>query len=115
MQIYTEVRDGVKFFVFHTANLDFYHRKEVESLFVAVGDEKVVAFDLAEVQFVDSSMLGVFLSGQKILASRACAFVVFGLTPRVMGMFKLTRLEYVIPVLKSKEEVLEMPRESEPE
>ncbi len=70
------------------------------------GENKLV-IDLGEVYFVDSSGLGVLLSGFKNAASHDGSFVLTGLQNQVRSMFELTRLHRVFTISPTLKEALE--------
>lgn len=59
----------------------------------------VLAIDLSEVRFIDSSGLGALLSGYKNANLRHARLVLVGVQPRVQSMFELTRLHHVFEIL----------------
>lgn len=70
------------------------------------GENKLI-IDLDEVYFVDSSGLGVLLSGFKNAASHDGSFVLTGLQTQVRSMFELTRLHRVFTISPTLKEALE--------
>lgn len=62
--------------------------------------------DMSEVRFVDSSGLGVLLSGFKNAASLKGGLTLTGLQSQVKSMFELTRLHRVFKIYPTLEEAL---------
>ena len=62
--------------------------------------------DLSDVLFVDSSGLGVLLSGYKNVSLKSGRFSLVGLHQRVQSMFELTRLHRVFDIYPNLEEAL---------
>jgi anti-sigma B factor antagonist len=63
--------------------------------------------DLSQVLFVDSSGLGVLLSGYKNVSLQSGRFSLAGLHPRVQSMFELTRLNQVFEIFANLDEAME--------
>lgn len=62
--------------------------------------------ELSDVRFVDSSGLGVLLSGFKNAASRQGGLSLSGMQPQVKSMFELTRLHRVFTIHDTLQEAL---------
>ena len=67
------------------------------------GNKRIVV-DMSAVRFVDSSGLGVLLSGYRNAASCQGELVLSGLQPQVNSMFELTRLHRVFKIYPSIDE-----------
>lgn len=70
------------------------------------GETKLIV-ELGDVYFVDSSGLGVLLSGFKNTASHKGSFILTGLQSQVRSMFELTRLHRVFTIRSTLQEALE--------
>ena len=79
-------------------------RAKLEELMAA--GALLVALDLDKVEYMDSSALGCCASVQKSLRERAGLLVVFGASPNVEKMWKLIRLDLVIPLLADEKEAI---------
>jgi anti-anti-sigma factor len=80
-------------------------RKALEDL--AAQGIKGVALDFASVDYMDSAGLGCCASAQKLLHDKGgAALAVFGASQNVQRMWRLIRLDLVIPVLKDETEAL---------
>jgi anti-sigma B factor antagonist len=65
----------------------------------------LIALDLGDVDFIDSSGLGGIISVLKAVGDSGNV-AVFGADKNVLSLFRLTRLDRVIPMMDSLEEVL---------
>lgn len=80
-------------------------RKALEE--AVAGGRKGIALDFGEVDYIDSSGLGSCAAVQKVMQDRKCgALVVFGASPNIERMWKLIRLDLVIPLTKNEKEAL---------
>ncbi len=68
--------------------------------------QHLVLLDLADVDFIDSSGLGVLVSCLKKFASVNGKLVLCGLQPAVVSMFKLTRMDRVFPIYPDADSAL---------
>lgn len=88
--------------------LDAHNSMELRELVLKLLSEGHTRFiiDLSDVLFVDSSGLGVLLSGYKNVTLKSGRFALSGLHARVQSMFELTRLHRVFDIYSSLEEAL---------
>ncbi len=63
--------------------------------------------DLKEVRFIDSSGLGVLVSGFKNASTRQGSIKLSGLQTQVKSMFELTRLHRVFDIFSTADDALE--------
>ena len=63
--------------------------------------------DLKEVRFIDSSGLGVLVSGFKNASTRQGSIKLSGLQTQVKSMFELTRLHRVFDIFATADDALE--------
>jgi len=70
-------------------------------------DTKDVVIDLKEVRFIDSSGLGVLVSGYKNSSTRQGTLKLSGLQTQVKSMFELTRLHRVFDIFSTVDDALE--------
>jgi stage II sporulation protein AA (anti-sigma F factor antagonist) len=68
---------------------------------------KGIALDFSGVDYIDSSGLGCCSDAHKVMASRSGALVMFGASPSVEKMWKLPRLDLIIPPFQKEKEALE--------
>lgn len=80
-------------------------KAEMNRLFAAGSKELIV--DLKEVRFIDSSGLGVLVSGFKNASARQGSLKLSGLQTQVRSMFELTRLHRVFDIFQTTDEALE--------
>lgn len=80
-------------------------KAEVNKVF-ATGSKNLIV-DLKEVRFIDSSGLGVLVSGYKNASTRQGALKLSGLQTQVKSMFELTRLHRVFDIFQTVDEALE--------
>ncbi|MSN26652.1 MAG: anti-sigma factor antagonist [Geobacter sp.] len=80
-------------------------KQELNRLF-EVGSKNVIV-DLKEVRFIDSSGLGVLVSGFKNASTRQGTLKLSGLQTQVKSMFELTRLHRVFDIYATIDDALE--------
>ena len=80
-------------------------KTEMNRLFAEGSNELIV--DLKEVRFIDSSGLGVLVSGFKNGSARQGPLKLSGLETQVRSMFELTRLHRVFDIFQTTDEALE--------
>jgi len=68
---------------------------------------KDLLIDLKEVRFIDSSGLGVLVSGFKNASARQGSLKLCGLQSQVKSMFELTRLHRVFDIFQTVDDALE--------
>jgi len=71
------------------------------------GGTKDLLVDLKEVRFIDSSGLGVLVSGFKNASTRQGTLKLSALQTQVKSMFELTRLHRVFDIYQTVDEALE--------
>jgi anti-anti-sigma factor len=80
-------------------------RKKLEE--VIANGTKGIALDFGGVDYLDSAGLGCCASVQKLMHDkRSGSLVMFGASPNIEKMWKLIRLDLVIPFFKMEEEAL---------
>lgn len=67
-----------------------------------------VIMDLTQVKYTDSSGLSALLNARRLYNGAGGIFVLFGLTPNVESLIKITQLEKVLNIVKTKQEAIEM-------
>jgi len=80
-------------------------KTELNRLFA--GGSKELIVDLKDVRFIDSSGLGVLVSGFKNASSRQGSIKLSGLQTQVKSMFELTRLHRVFDIFQTVDDALE--------
>lgn len=72
------------------------------------GTLRGIALDFRGVDYIDSAGLGACAATSRLLQDRACGrLVMFGASPNIERMWKLIRLELVIPFFTTESEALE--------
>lgn len=64
---------------------------------------KKIAVGMSEVDFIDSSFLGVLVSAMKEADERGIKIILFGVRPNVKAIFDLTRLDKLISIFPDKD------------
>jgi len=80
-------------------------KSEMNRLF-EVGVKDIIV-DLKEVRFIDSSGLGVLVSGYKNSSTRQGSLKLAGLQTQVKSMFELTRLYRVFDIFQTVDSAIE--------
>lgn len=62
----------------------------------AIAADKPVRFDLSRTSYVDGRFFGVLLALSQELASKGQSLEVFGVSPRLQGLFRLNRFEFLL-------------------
>lgn len=109
MKLKTEtVGDQVIIFV-QEERLDAHNSHELKSEMSRhfTDGSKHLIVDLKEVRFIDSSGLGVLVSGFKNASTRQGSLKLAGLQNQVRSMFELTRLHRVFDIFQTTDEALE--------
>jgi len=108
MNISTRQQDDTLILSIEEERLDAHNSPELREFVLKLLGEGQIRFilDLSGVSFVDSSGLGVLLSGYKNVNLQSGRFCLTGLHPRVQAMFELTRLDQVFEIHASLDEAL---------
>jgi len=80
-------------------------KAEMNRLFATGSKELIV--DLKDVRFIDSSGLGVLVSGFKNASTRQGSLKLASLQTQVKSMFELTRLHRVFDIFQTVDEALD--------
>jgi anti-sigma B factor antagonist len=109
MNLKTE-QSGTRAVIFVTEErLDAHNSEELKiemnRLFEA--GSKDIIIDLKDVRFIDSSGLGVLVSGYKNSSTRQGSLKLSGLQTQVKSMFELTRLHRVFDIFATVDDALE--------
>ena len=89
----------------HAKRLDAHLAPEFKAQLVHLvqsGHERIV-MDMAALEFIDSSGLGALIAGLKALGGRG-EMVLCGITPRLLSLFQLTRVDRLLHIFASVEE-----------
>lgn len=109
MQIKAALDGNVKVLFVKEERLDANNAGELKSELSKLFDagEKNILIDLKDVHFIDSSGLGVLVSGFKNASICQGSFKLAGLQAQVKSMFELTRLQRVFEIFQTVNEALE--------
>jgi anti-sigma B factor antagonist len=109
MNLKTETNGKVMVVVVREERLDAHNSDElkVEMNRLFESGTKDLLLDLKEVRFIDSSGLGVLVSGYKNAATHQGSIKLCGLQTQVKSMFELTRLHRVFDIYQTIDEALE--------
>ncbi len=93
----------------HEERLDAHNSDELKTEMNRLFAEGVkdLIVDLKEVRFIDSSGLGVLVSGFKNASTRQGTLKLSGLQTQVRSMFELTRLHRVFDIFHTVDDALE--------
>ncbi len=80
-------------------------KSELNRIFESGSKDLIV--DLKEIRFIDSSGLGVLVSGFKNASTRQGTIKLSGLQTQVKSMFELTRLHRVFDIFPTVDDALE--------
>jgi anti-sigma B factor antagonist len=109
MNLKTEVQAGVTIITVREERFDAHNSDELKTemnrLFEA--GTKNLLVDLKEVRFIDSSGLGVLVSGFKNASTHQGSIKLCSLQTQVRSMFELTRLQRVFDIYQTIDEALE--------
>lgn len=109
MDIKTEITDGVTVLFVREDRLDANNSEELKSELRRIfeGGTKDLIIDLKEVLFIDSSGLGVLVSGYKNASILHGSLKLSQLQSQVKSMFELTRLHRVFDIFATVDDALE--------
>ncbi len=109
MNLKTELNGAVTVIVVREERIDAHNsdqlKAEMNRLFE--GGTKDLVVDLKEVRFIDSSGLGVLVSGFKNASTRQGSIKLCSLQNQVKSMFELTRLHRVFDIYQTVDEALD--------
>jgi len=107
MEFRTETTDGVLIVEIPGENLDADNSRELkQGLSGLIDANPRIVFDMGQLRFVDSSGCGAILSCFKRIKGRGGDLKLIRLQDRVLGLFKLMRLDRIFEILQTKEEAL---------
>lgn len=109
MEMKTELLEGITVLFIREDRLDANNSEELKAelkQFFENGTKDLV-IDLKEVLFIDSSGLGVLVSGYKNAASQHGTLKLSNLQSQVKSMFELTRLHRVFDIFTTVDDALQ--------
>jgi anti-sigma B factor antagonist len=109
MNLKTEQNGAVTMIMVREERLDAHNSDElkIEMNRLFESGTKDLIVDLKEVRFIDSSGLGVLVSGFKNASTRQGSIKLCGLQSQIKSMFELTRLHRVFDIYQTVDEALE--------
>jgi anti-sigma B factor antagonist len=109
MQVKIEENGAVRVIYVKEERLDAHNSDELKAELNRLFDSgmKDLVIDLKEVRFIDSSGLGVLVSGFKNASTRQGSLKLSGLQSQVKSMFELTRLHRVFDIFQTVDDALE--------
>ncbi|MBL0225691.1 MAG: STAS domain-containing protein [Geobacteraceae bacterium] len=109
MNLKTEPNGKVMVVMVREERLDAHNSNElkVEMNRLFESGTRDLLVDLKEVRFIDSSGLGVLVSGFKNASTHQGSIKLCGLQTQVKSMFELTRLHRVFDIFQTIDEALE--------
>lgn len=109
MNLKTEANGKVMVIMVREERLDAHNSEELKLEINRLFDSgtKDLLVDLKEVRFIDSSGLGVLVSGFKNAATHQGSIKLCSLQTQVKSMFELTRLHRVFDIYQTVDEALE--------
>lgn len=108
MNIKTELTEGVTLLYVKEDRLDANNSEELKGELRRLfeGGTKDLVIDLKEVLFIDSSGLGVLVSGYKNASTNHGSLKLSSLQSQVKSMFELTRLHRVFDIFVTVDDAL---------
>ena len=108
MEFRTEQTNGVTVMYVREDRLDANNSEELKSEFqrLFANSTKDIVVDLKEVLFIDSSGLGVLVSGYKNASTLRGTLKLSSLQSQVKSMFELTRLHRVFDIFTTVDDAL---------
>lgn len=109
MNLKTETTGSAVVIYVREERLDAHNSEELKSELNRIFESgtKDVVVDLKDVRFIDSSGLGVLVSGFKNASTRQGYLKLTALQTQVKSMFELTRLHRVFDIYQTVDEALE--------
>jgi len=109
MDLKTELNGNLMVIFVREERLDAHNSDELKAELNRIFEQgtKDILLDLKEVRFIDSSGLGVLVSGFKNASTRQGSLRLCGLQTQVKSMFELTRLHRVFDIFQTVDEALE--------
>lgn len=104
MNVERTEQDGVTILKPNVKNVDTKNIAEFRSqMKQALDGESQVVVNMEEIQFMDSSGLGAFLSGMRDVTSKGGELRLCAVTPPVRTLFELVRLHRIMDIHESLE------------
>ncbi len=97
------VRSAVVVTLNYEKILDEVDIKSIEKSVLPVIDDNdniKLVLDFSKVQFLSSAMLGLLIRIKKIVEDKGGQLRLAGINPKIMGVFKITRLDKVFTIVE---------------
>jgi anti-sigma B factor antagonist len=109
MNVSTETNKGIVIVFVKEERLDAHNSEELKAELNRIfeGGSRDVVVDLKQVRFIDSSGLGVLVSGFKNASTRQGTLKLSALQTQVKSMFELTRLHRVFDIFSSADDAVD--------
>lgn len=109
MNLKTEISGAITVIYVREERLDAHNSEELKSELNRIFESgtRDVVVDLKDVRFIDSSGLGVLVSGFKNASTKQGSLKLTALQTQVKSMFELTRLHRVFDIYQTVDEALE--------
>ena len=105
MSIAMQVVNGVMFIQVPGRHLDASNAESFKAMAIPdLTGKASVVLDLADVEFIDSSGLGILLACLRHLQGAGGDLRLCGLTPQVQMLFELVRMQRVFQIYKTREQ-----------
>ena len=107
-----ELEDCKDYSIMHLSG-DFNGVDENDALYASfrelskAGKDKLIV-DLKEVVYLNSASMGVLLSGNAMITKNVGKMVLYSANDYLMNLFNITKLNIAIPVVRYKDEALEL-------
>ncbi len=107
MALKIEEQDGIKIITPEYTEIDAGNSGEVKKqLIEAVGSSRNVVLDLQQLQFLDSSGLGILLSAMRHVAGNGGELKVCSVTRPVQAILELVRFHRIVDTMNTREEAV---------
>jgi len=107
IEIDVEEKEGIMIAHLPGPMLDASNAQELKSTMLnLLADKTRVVFDLSQLNFVDSSGLGVMLSCLRQLNAEGGELKLYGMTKPVRALFELVRMHRIFDIFNTSEEAI---------
>lgn len=104
----TEIGDAL-IVQFQFEILDANNAKQIRQMVdPIIQDRKKVAFDMSNVQFIDSSGLGTLLTFYRKVKAVDGNLILFGMTPQAQSLFELVKMDRIFEVVDAQEDAVQL-------
>ncbi len=95
-----------KHYLFLNGEIDVYTQEQLKTSLLPLTEKKgtVIIIDLTEVNYIDSTGLGIFIGAFKSTQKHASSIKLTGMNDRVRRLFRITGIDEVITIEESVRE-----------